>query len=129
MPGDWMREFRVTIGGVAQVLLLRGARTTSVSPTDGKLPWEHKWLPAVSMLQPAVTADGDLLIAEGEAMSGQGIQRLSVKHGPAGWTVEERWTSRDLKPYFNDFVVHKGHAFGFDGSILACVDLADGTRR
>ena len=34
-----------------------------------------------------------------------------------------------MKPYFNDFVVHEGHAFGFDGSILACIDLADGTRK
>ena len=34
-----------------------------------------------------------------------------------------------MKPYFNDFVVHKGHAFGFDGSILACIDLADGNRK
>ena len=34
-----------------------------------------------------------------------------------------------MKPYYNDFVVHKGHAFGFDGSILACIDLADGNRK
>ena len=60
-------------------------------------------------------------------MGGSGIRRLAVAHGPGGWTVEERWTSSGLKPYFNDFVVHKGHAFGFDGSILACIDLADGT--
>jgi len=30
---------------------------------------------------------------------------------------------------FNDFVVHRGYAFGFDGSILACIDLKDGTRK
>jgi hypothetical protein len=33
------------------------------------------------------------------------------------------------EPYFNDFVVHRGHAYGFDGSILASVDLADGVRK
>ena len=43
--------------------------------------------------------------------------------------MAERWTSRGLKPYFSDFVVHKGHAFGFDASILACIDLEDGTRK
>src|SRR2546427_96328 len=44
-------------------------------------------------------------------------------------TGEERWTSNGLKPYLNDFVVHDGHAFGFDGSILACIDLKDGKRK
>ena len=61
--------------------------------------------------------------------AGNGVRRVAVTHGPAGWGVEERWTSAGLKPYFNDFVVHKGHAFGFDGSILACIDLADGKRK
>ena len=57
------------------------------------------------------------------------MRRLAVMHGSGGWTVEERWTSVGLKPYFNDFVVHHGHAFGFDGSILACIDLKDGERK
>ena len=25
--------------------------------------------------------------------------------------------------------MHKGHAFGFDGSLLACIDVADGKRK
>jgi len=79
-------------------------------------------------MQPAVTADGDLLITSGDAMGGAGMRRIAITDGPAGWTTEERWTSSGLKPGFNDSVVHDGHAFGFDGSLLACIDLKDGKR-
>ena len=58
-----------------------------------------------------------------------GVRRIAVAHGSGGWTATERWTSIGLKPYFNDFVVHKDHAFGFDGSILACIDLKNGKRK
>jgi len=119
----------VTIDRVPQILLLRGSRTISVAPADGALLWEHVWQPGVSIVQPAMAADGNVLIAAGDAMGGMGVRRLAVAHAPTGWTVEERWTSRALKPYFNDFVVHDGLAFGFDGNILACIDLADGTRK
>ena len=35
---------------------------------------------------------------------------------------------RRAQPYFNDTVIHKGHAYGFDARILACIDLDDGKR-
>jgi len=57
------------------------------------------------------------------------MHRIAIAHGSDKWTVEERWSSNGLKPYFNDFVVHGGHAIGFDGGILACIDLADGKRK
>src|SRR6185295_19177198 len=34
-----------------------------------------------------------------------------------------------LNPYFSDFVVHKGHAYGFHSSGIACIDLNDGNRK
>jgi outer membrane protein assembly factor BamB len=119
----------IAIDGVPQIVLLRGARTTSVSPADGTLLWEYSWQPSVSILQPGLAENGDLLIVSADAMGGVGIRRLAAAHKPDGWNVEERWTSTGLKPFYNDFVVHKGHAFGFDGSILACIDLADGARK
>ena len=78
------------------------------------------------IIQPSLTPDGDVLIGDGQA---SGTYRIAVSQGAGGWTVAERWKSTALKPFFNDFVVHKGHAFGFDGSILACIDLADGKRK
>jgi len=58
-----------------------------------------------------------------------GIRMLEVHHGrESGWSVEEVWTSLKLKPVFNDFVTHEGAIFGFDGRILASVDLETGAR-
>jgi outer membrane protein assembly factor BamB len=126
--GSYSSPHHSTIDGVAQVLLLSGAGATSVAPASGELLWEHAW-PGSAIVQPALTADGDILINTIASTGGLGTRRLAVAHGSGGWSVEERWTSNGLKPYFNDFVVHKGHAFGFDGNILACIDLADGKRK
>jgi len=115
----------LTIDGIVQVLLLSQTGAASIAPADGTLLWEYKWK-GYPIVQPALAAEGDLLISIGES---SGTRRIGITHGPGGWSVEERWTSNWLKPYFNDFVVHNGHAFGFDGSILACIDLKDGARK
>jgi outer membrane protein assembly factor BamB len=120
-----------TLAGVKQILLLNGTGAISVAPASGTQLWEYPW-PSDGIVQPALTGDGDVLIGTGSGMgadAGMGVRRISVAHGPDGWTARERWTSVGLKPYFNDFVAHQGHAFGFDGSILACIDLADGKRK
>lgn len=125
--GGYSSPHLLTIDGVAQVLLLNGAGATSVAPADGTPLWEYTW-PGDSYLQPALTADGDLLIGAIDFMP-SGMLRLAVTRGPTGWTVEQRWSSAGLKPHFSDFVVHQGHAFGFDGNILACIGVEDGERK
>ena len=112
----------VTIAGVQQVVLLNSNGAISVSLADGKLLWEHKW-EGVPIVQPGVAPNGDLLVSVSES---SGLRRLSVAQAAGGWTVQERWTSEDIYPWFNDFVVHKGYAFGFNGSSLVCVNLEDG---
>ena len=122
--GGYSSPHLAKIGGVPQVLLLSTIGATSVAPADGTQLWQHPWPAGTRIVQPALTADGDVLIGANE-----GIGRIALAHGAGGWTVKERWTSIGLKPYFNDFVVHHGHAFGFDGSMLSCIDLADGKRK
>ena len=126
--GSYSSPQLATIDGVPQILLLSAPGAVSVSPADGALLWEYSW-EGGAIVQPALTADGGVLINAMSMMGGMGTRRLAVAHGDGGWSVEERWTSNGLKPYFNDFVVHKGHAFGFDGNILACIDLQDGKRK
>ena len=127
--GGYSSPQLMTIDGVAQVLLMSGAGATSVAPADGTLLWKHSWPGGVRIVQPALASEGDVLMSGGDGMGGVGMRRIAVAHGPGGWTAQERWTSTGLKPNFNDFVVHEGHVFGFDGSILACIDLQDGQRK
>jgi outer membrane protein assembly factor BamB len=128
--GSYSSPHLATFGGVEQIVLITGSGANSISSADGGLLWEHAWPGGGAIIQPAFTADGDLLVTNmGSGMGGLGTRRLAVSRGAGGWSVEERWTSNGLKPYFNDFVVHKNHAYGFDGSILSSIDLADGKRK
>jgi len=126
--GSYSSPHRLTFDGVEQVVLLGGPGAISVNPVDGAVLWTHDWEPG-PIVQPAITADGDILVNAIAATGGIGTRRLSVKRKDGVWTLEERWTTNGLKPYFNDLVVHKGHAYGFDGAILSAIDLNDGSRK
>jgi hypothetical protein len=110
--------------------MLTGSGATALDPSNGKVLWQYDWPDAgPTITQPNLTADGDVLINSIVATGGLGVRRLAARNESGAWKVEERWSSTGLKPYFNDFVVHNGHAYGFDGKILSCIDLADGKRK
>lgn len=124
--GSYSSPHLLTIDGEPQVLLTSSSGLTSVAPLDGRVLWEHAWPGGDRIVQPAAVQEGGLLVADG---SGFSLRRIAVTRDVGKWSVAERWESTRLKPYFNDFVVHEGHAFGFDGSILACIDIEDGSRK
>jgi outer membrane protein assembly factor BamB len=118
----------VTLHGVPQIVLLDARGATSVSPATGERLWNVTVTTsgmAAPIVQPAL-ADGDVLIAAGDIT---GLHRFAITNADGAWSATSRWSTNGLKPYFNDFVVHKGHAFGFDGSMIACIDVSDGTRK
>jgi len=115
----------LTIGGVAQVLLMSSTGLISLAPDDGKLLWRYQWKLDDPILQPAQISDGEILLG---GDMGHPMRRISVAHEMDGWKVSERWTTSAITPYFNDFVIHNGHVYGFDGLSLACVGIEDGKR-
>jgi outer membrane protein assembly factor BamB len=126
--GSYSSPHLATIDGVVQVLFISGSGAVSVAPATGAVLWEHAWGEGTTVVQPALTPDGDILINAISMMGGLGLRRLHPARDGNSWKVEERWTSNGLKPYFNDFVVHQGHAYGFDGNILSSINLTDGKR-
>ena len=116
------------LGGVDQLLLLSDGGLSAFEPAQGGLLWSHEWTGA-PIVQPLQLGPGDLLISTAGPTGALGLRRVSVREDGGAWTVDERWTTNRLKPYFSDFVVHGGHAYGFDASILACIELEGGQRQ
>jgi len=115
----------VTIDGIKQVLMMSQFAISSFVPGDGKLLWEQSWENG-AIVQPAMTADGDILISEGYKKA---MHRISVSNNSGDWTIEKRWTTTKIRNDFNDFVIHKDHIYGFDGFSLNCLDIKDGSRK
>jgi len=115
-------------------------------PDDGQLLWDHDWSlkEMFRVVQPHIAGDGQVLLTTplnygtrlleiksvGWDKLAEGERRPTDSAADASpWTVTEKWTSKDLKPYFNDCVQLDDHLYGFDNDILACIDLATGKKK
>jgi len=118
----------VTIDGARQIVMITMNSIYGVDAETGDSLWVHEW-PATSggerVVQPAIVEDGRAILI---GTFDGGTRKLALSSEAGEWSAEEVWTSRGLKPYFNDLVVHRGIAFGFDRTIFAAIDVATGER-
>ncbi len=119
---------RATIDGVEQALMLTGEGLFArCSLLDGKVLWNYEWdlKRAARCVQPAAVGAADFLIG---SPFGSGTQRVRVNHKDGKWDSEKIWDSRAIDPYFNDFVTHRDHLYGFgsNGKFFSCVALDKG---
>jgi len=115
-----------TLAGVEQLLLTSEKGATAFDPQTGNVLWQHEWPLTGGMArvtQPAVIGDSDILIG---TFFGLGLRRVHVEQTGDGWRTDSLWTTKAIKPYFSDFVIHDGHIYGFDSAIFMCVRLEDG---
>jgi outer membrane protein assembly factor BamB len=114
------------LGGVEQLLIATDAGLTAFEPASGDVLWQYRWPldgDMARIVQPAVLDDSDVLVGTGFSF---GTRRVRVGRDGDAWTTEEVWPTRAIKPYYNDLVVHRGHAWGFDGVFFVCINLDDG---
>ncbi|HJZ91087.1 MAG TPA: PQQ-binding-like beta-propeller repeat protein [Gemmataceae bacterium] len=116
-----------TLAGKPQCLMLTDRGLTSVDPATGQVLWKTgAAMPgAPRTVQPRVVGPTQLLVG---TLDGAGMSLIDVTKDGDHWNVSQRWTSKDLKPEFPDYVVHQGHAYGFDRKVFCCIDLSTGKR-
>jgi outer membrane protein assembly factor BamB len=118
----------VKMAGQQQVFMVSEHGLEAFDAATGRPLWEHKWneKDMFRVCQPHVVGDSQVLLGTG---MGVGTRLLEISEEGGEWKITEKWTSKDLKPYFNDFVSLGGFLYGFDNDILVCIDLATGKKQ
>ncbi|MCG8652489.1 MAG: PQQ-like beta-propeller repeat protein, partial [Pirellulales bacterium] len=114
-----------TIDGQRHIVISSNLGLRGIAPEDGKVLWQHDWDigQMARVTQPLVVGNA-VYLGTGY---GNGTERVEVKHADGRWSVQGGWIA-PLKPYFNDFVYHEGHLFGFDNAIFVSIDASTGER-
>ncbi len=116
----------VDLAGVPLMAILTDQGAQFIEAGTGKLAFEYEWKhDGYRALQPQVIDGNRVLIPTG---LGTGTRLIEVTKEESNFVAKELWTTKSLKPDFNDIVVHKGYIYGFDDSIFTCIDLKDGSR-
>ncbi|WP_037252482.1 PQQ-binding-like beta-propeller repeat protein [Rhodopirellula europaea] len=114
----------LTLSDEKYVAMFTNAGMNVLDPATGESRCDYEWkLDGYSAVQPQVFS-GDLVVLASQ----EETRCFKLTPTESGFEVEERWSSRKLKPDFNDFVIHDGHAYGFDAEIFTCIDLESGKR-
>jgi hypothetical protein len=96
-------------------------------PDTGKVVLDYEFKHSgYRALQPQVLPGDKILIPSGLG-SGTRLVQASIKDGKL--QLDEEWTSLDMKPDFNDLLVHKSFVYGYDNTIFGCLSLEDGKRQ
>jgi outer membrane protein assembly factor BamB len=128
-PQAYTSPMLVTLAGTRQILVVSGRRAMGLATENGRLLWEYPWVTDmdISVAQPLVITskglDDRVFLSAGY---GHGAAVFEVRR--AGDRLEARtvWENQRMKNKFSSSVLHDGHIYGLDESILACVEAATG---
>lgn len=112
-----------TLAGTTQLVVATDRDVRGVDPASGAILWSHPV--SIRSVPMAVPAGDDAFVLAGE----EGAAAFRIRRDGDGLRSEPLWTTSALKGSLATPVAVDGFLFGYDGEFLACVSLADGTRR
>jgi len=114
-----------TIQGVHQAIFFTGKAAVGINPNNGELYWRFPWETSydINAATPLFVPPDKIYISSGYD-TGAGLLRIK-KNGDA-LAAEEVWTNRSMKNHFATSVIVGDYLYGFDNSILKCLEVRTG---
>ena len=117
-----------TVGGIRQIIFFPAPGLVSVSPIDGRILWRYGWKTSydVNAATPIFIPPDKIFLSSGY---GRGAAVLQIKQARGRLKVEEVWKSRVMKNQFSSSVLSGNYLYGFDMTILKCIEADTGKER
>jgi outer membrane protein assembly factor BamB len=117
-----------TLAGTRQIVVVTGGRVAGLTIDDGALLWEYPWITSndINSAQPVIVDADRFIISAGY---GHGAALVRVVKAGDGFTTQEIWQNQRMKNKFSSSVLHEGHIYGLDESILACLNVETGEQK
>ena len=117
-----------TIGPTRQAVFFTGNGLISVAPQHGQVLWKHPWKTShnVNAATPVFIPPNRFFVSSGYGTGGTVVE---VSATDRGYSVKEIWRNKEMKNHFATSIYYQGHLYGFDGSILKCLDAETGSEK
>ena len=115
----------VEFDGEPQVVVVTASRVVGLTVDSGLLQWDYPWVVSTvpNIAQPVVVGDNQLFVSAGY---GQGSALIEVTLDSGHWSATELWRTNRMRNKFSSSVMHEGHIYGLDNSILTCLNIETG---
>ncbi len=131
----------ITVKGIRQIICFTGTKLVSVSPTDGTIYWQYPWKTGydVNAATPVFIPPDKVFISSGYDKGAAVLQMrvfishdddraavAQIKENQGKVRIRELWKNRKMKNQFSSSVLHENYLYGFDNSILKCIEADTG---
>ncbi len=118
----------VTLSGVRQLLVVTATRVVGLTPDSGTLLWEYPWstFNGINVAQPIVFTHNGRDRIFMSASYGHGAAVFELTRAGDRFQAKTVWENERMKNKFTSSVLHNGHIYGLDESILASVNAETG---
>ena len=112
------------IGGVRTIMNFTADAAVGVRASDGKLMWKNSEASnGTANIATPVYSDGKVFFT---SSYGTGASLLALRASGSEVRAQEIYFTRDMKNHHGGVVLVKGHIYGYNDSILTCLEFASG---